>query len=394
MHRVPREACDRRPPRLTIGGRFVRARRQRSKRDLCVMRNRIAHQGVAICVVAFVCGAVWMFLYTGRWDSKEVLAVDEPALEFGQAMAQPRFPWTLPIRNRSGSEVRIIRFRPACRCTVVEPTPVVIPAHATAEIRLLLDLMPAPQEPQREVLSGPRDFMTRLEAIIDAETPRSVRWSLHGRVVSHPIVVSTRRLDFEDSLVKGLAFPKRTFRVRSDRALSALAVTCDPSMATVETIPLGSKGDEYEVRVEPRATLDVGSHVFEVQLQGTLRGAPAISLPGFPVEVQAHVRYDVKATPERVVLGLHRVGSVVSETIVLGSNSRPFVVVGTSGTPGDSVQLAPVQAPGVRGQAYRLSKRVTSPGVERGSARFVIKQDSNREAYTIVIPVVCEGIAN
>lgn len=73
------------------------------------------------------------------------LVIATKYLNFGEVWEDERFPWTLPIENRSSKEVRL-ELRSSCNCLATVPSSLTIPAGEQRDIVLTMDLRERPGE--------------------------------------------------------------------------------------------------------------------------------------------------------------------------------------------------------------------------------------------------------
>src|SRR5579871_3793323 len=126
------------------------------------------------------------------------LVVDDGYLWFGEVWEDPEFVWKLPIRNTTDREIHIPGFDASCSCLKIEPSSVLIPAGATEEVRLILNLVKA----QRQGNPDGRDFTVAIHPKISRRAASQRAWVVHG-IVKTPFSIHPPVVDFEESLTRG-----------------------------------------------------------------------------------------------------------------------------------------------------------------------------------------------
>jgi hypothetical protein len=123
-----------------------------------------------LAVTVGSCGAAyWLGTTLGKapehhpaFDIINGLAIEQAALDFGEAWAQSDFTHSLIIHNRRRIPAHVSDFQVSCGCGTVEPKTLTIPSGGTAEVRAKLDLTP---RTAREVGLAVRPFQVEIRPV-------------------------------------------------------------------------------------------------------------------------------------------------------------------------------------------------------------------------------------
>lgn len=333
--------------------------------------------------------------------AQEALHIDPAYLDVGEVWENPRFTWTLLLRNRLDREVAIAKWAAPCRVVAVEPSSLTIPAQGTAEVCLTLDLTCQPSHggcgshstPEESGFSDrysadglAREFvLTVVPRLADGPSPEG--WVVRGWVCS-AFSLAPRQMHFDQRLVRGRPFESATVRLTPHIPLKTVVASCDPALAVVEVT---GPPDRCLLKITPKESLPAGPFQFAVTVQAiTTQGE---QLPGIPLQVEGMVMDDLQVVPASVFFGARPVGENVSETVVLQSiGSKPLELKGIEPTSGD-ITVEPLTASAAVGKAFRVTQTVSAAGNQKGFVRFTVQRQNGE---TLVIPVVLTyfGLSN
>jgi len=351
----------------------------------------------ASVVALLVCALLFWWWYTEhKRNERPNLTVPWDALDFGEVWAGRDFVWKLPVQNTSPRPVLVRGMRVQCGCVSIEPLPVTIGPGDVCEFRVRLDLT------SDEFAFGDRNvarFRTSIVPIVEGCACPLAAWTLHG-VVRRALRVSTRRVDFGDSLVEGGRFGARAFKVKIFVPNVALSARAPREVASVRVRPLNSPLWDYEVEVTPMSNLSIGKHVFTVDLSvrcgdGDLGSADAARSLVFPVEVVATVHPPVVAVPGNLFLGAGVLGEYLEEWVTLSSPVAPFTVSSVQCFPPRSVVVAPCGIPTsefAQRFVYRIGKEISEGGRGHGRVLFAVQMAGAGQSFVIPVQVSYEGV--
>lgn len=349
---------------------------------------------VAACLVVLTSFTLAGFWLGSRQDTSGAttggLTIAEEALDFGEVWAQRDFQWTLPIHNRTGTDIEILDIRASCQCALVDPRSCVIPAGRAVPVRLELDLTTADLE---EASRPSRPFDVELLPVVKGRSTGEVRWRVEGRVHRYPLVLSPPFLDFGESLVQGSPSPRGIVNVKCSQPVTSLTAQCDESLAAVRVRQPDKGRGEFQVEVSPRSNLSKGKHDFTVDLKAVLKdGKRERELPALPLRVTVHVTSGVQVVPRNIMFGGAKVGEIVEDTVTFSSRAKGFVVSEVERGAADSFEVTPIGESQDGARLFRVLQRVSKVGFQRSEVAFLVREEGTEQSYEVSIPIYYHGL--
>jgi hypothetical protein len=348
---------------------------------------------VSAAILSCVGGAsLWFIRQRNRTENaQQTLVVSDGALDFGEVWCQRRFPWTLPLYNASPEPITITGLEASCACTSVDGTPMTVRPGETAALQLQLDLQP---KRPAEFSGGVLDFTVPIVPIVKESLPRTIIWQLQGRVRQYPVTLVPGTLDFGDSLIRGTPFSSADVEAKCSPRICNLTAECDESLAAVEVLAAQADASGYRIKVTPCKDLPLGPHRFEVLVRPVLRqGAIDVRLPPWPLLVSADVQTDVYASPSTLSLGTVPLGTTVRDTVCLVSRTkRQFAVLEVKFGSEGGVDVRHAGESGEGRKLFAITQRATEPSDHLGTVDFVVREEGQREPYSVGLTVSYHGL--
>lgn len=337
---------------------------------------------VAMCVL-WRDVRTWGGVSTNTGRDKARLYVPPEALDFGDAWLQKEFVWCLPLRNATGRDIYITKFRTSCNCSVVAPESLIVPAHGTGTVRLQIDLT------YGNGFRFARRFQSGIVAsTLDAE-PSVYHWVLSGRIKSM-VALSEPVIEFEQPVIRGDLFPIRTVSLTCDQDVTQVSAVFDQEFIGIVLRPLDRGSQTYSLDVRPLPTLPAGQHVSLINLNLTTRSGQAI--PAVPLTVKFKVGEDVAMIPPYVALGPRVLGERVQETVLLrSSRGQQFTVLNVTYDQQDVTVEELSRPASVSGRLYLLRARVSRSGTTTIPVRFAVQQNDHSRPYELLLNLTYYG---
>jgi hypothetical protein len=307
------------------------------------------------------------------------LFVDPSYLDFGEVWEQHNIIWTLPIHNRSDADVAISSFAPSPLIMDVSPSNMVIPAGATSEARVTLDLTGRPTRatdgPRIGEGSGRRRDSYTFEPLVTFEVPvgpqvmgcssNEVGWRLKGRV-RRILSLTPSFVEFDITATPGRPFQSKLVTVTQHLPLATLTCRCDSALALAQ---FDARGRVLHIR--PARTLPGGSFAFDVKLQATTTGGEKLPIMRLPVS--GRLLRDVHPSPEALNFGAAFIGESLTETIVLRARSgKPFVVE-KAHSPNPDLTIEGLTMTPAALARVQITQRIARVGAQKGRINFVVR---------------------
>jgi hypothetical protein len=334
-----------------------------------------------LCVAAYWVGSVLKQPGSGNGG----LAVDGPYLNIGEVWEEKKFPWDLPVRNKTDHTIEIVRFRTSCNCVEITPQSLVLPAGDSANLHLTLDLT---NTSQNDIDLHGQGFRVQVVPQLKGGLAAEAGWSLRG-TVRRQFVVSPPFLDFQDSLHRGHPFQSRSLKVTCASNVTQLKAACEPSLATIDVKRIGANPDKFDISVFPRDTLPGGPFSFAVKINAVSPDGQAV--PG-TIDVRGTLLEDVYPLPNSIALGARPLGHTCEETVILHSRSgNQFTVTGFESDPGD-LHVAPLNNAPNAPPGFKVSQRISKLGAQESRVRLFVRTDDSSQSQEISFPVAYHGI--
>ncbi len=332
--------------------------------------NRVTRVLAVLVILAAGTTAYWLGAHS--YDptvENDGLAIEEQELDFDRVLEQRDFFWKVTLRNPTRTTIVVKGFETSCGCVAVVPPSMTLGPGEEQQLQLKIDLTRRPPADRRD--PGHR-FSMRLIPLVDGGLPHQ-GWVFSGTVHS-VFTAEPSMVDFGDAYILGQEPPRRSLRLQADRAVKIHQVTCEPPLAEVRL--LVKKAEEasraFDLELTPRAHLPPGR--FECELRVEASDSQDEPLPSFAMAVQGTARHDVEFVPGALMLGLHPVGTVVEEQILLRSLTKtPFRVISVTG---DEKTLSWVPATAKHGDqtTFVIRQRIAMAGWQESLLRFRIQE--------------------
>ncbi len=282
--------------------------------DLFAARRNMLVYSVGLAALALVGAAAVAGFVGGRRTFVEApanagLTVDAARLDLGSVWARKDLVWKLPIHNPTEQLVRIVDLRSSCSCTAVAPRELTIPAGATQEVQLTLDVTPASGEASSAPSNG---FRVLVAPYVAGGSAQEVGWEIHGEILN-PFACEPSSPLAIDELVFGASRNAATVKLHGHRDFERVEAECDPALGSVRINTAG--GRDYDLIYEPASELPLGP--LEARLR--VRASERSEQPPIEIEYVVHgnVLHPVEALPAGLTLGAQPVGETIEETVTL-----------------------------------------------------------------------------
>ena len=335
-------------------------------------------------IAATSVGALWL-RHLPKSDSLEIAS---EYLAFGDVWEQREFRWTLPVKNTSSESVEIADVEMSCGCrSLVEPKPLIIPAGEVRDLRLVLDLTDRGAEAARAPY---RPFAVKLHPIIKSRLPRSLMWTVHGKV-RNVFRELPRSISFEEPCVQGTRFPSKVFRVSTHFGIDDLTADCPSAEALCEVHRVAEGDREFTVKITPSSGLPVGPFAFSLGLAAV--GAGGEDLPRMEIDVFGEVAHDVGAVPSVVLFAAVDVGRTVRQGVRLRSlTGSDFSIEATECGSGNIEVKANDRGSDSDGESmFEVILHKAREGLQRSHVRFRVSEHGGE--YVVEVPVLYHGVA-
>lgn len=344
-------------------------------------------RGLALSMLIVTAGAAyWIGVRMRPGDTRgQDLVVAEQYLDLGQVWEDSTFPWTLPVENRTDHDIEIQKVTASCNCLLVDVQPVVIPAGQTVPVQLILDLTKRVPEPAG---SKGYNYEVRVAPQFKGSVLGQREWILRGRV-EKALAVDPAIVDFDDPLIRGRPFPKRTVSVTCGPRAKELIAECAPRFGAVKLTALQDKPGRFELTVSPAKDLPAGSFQFVVTLRGQTQEGKRFSVA---VAVTGRVREEFYFLPERVVFGARPLGETAEEIVTLQSpHGTKIKILGFEGL-SDSITIGSAPGNGSRTLVFRVSQKIMRLGDQTTRVRCRIQKEGAGQPEDAVLLIDYHGI--
>lgn len=314
-----------------------------------------------------------------HWGS---LTVDPAQLDFGDVWESSAFPWSLTIKNNSHVDVPVDHISTSCGCvTVVDPQSFVVPAHASREIRVVLDLIPA-FDPGESATS--RSFATTIVPVTGGEQlgGDSARgWTIRG-TVKQVFKDLPRSHRINELVVRGLPGSVQSIIVRLAKPLERLDAKMPRQFGRATATKV--RDDQWSVGFELDAQPKSGPMPFDLTLAGYNGG---VEIAVAVVKVHATVEEVVQAVPTVLQMGPLTIGqTAVSEVKFHSHVKRSFVLDGHD-KPDTGIVVVPDGDHGCK-----LTVKAAVPGSVSTTVSFYAKVEGGSERVRIPVRVQYYGV--
>jgi len=237
------------------------------------------------------------------------LVVEPARLDFGSVWASKGFTWSLPIHNPTEQLIKVVDLRSSCSCTSISPRELSIPAGATKQVQLTLDLTPAAGE---QASSRSNRFYVLVTPHVAGGLAQEVGWAVRGEVLN-PFDCEPRSPLGIDDLIFGQRPPAAAIKLHAFRDFERVEAECDPALGEVRINT--ASGREHELTFQPATEPPLGP--FEARLR--VRAVERSAQPPVEIDYVLHgsVLHPVEALPAGLTLGAVPVGDTIEEMVTL-----------------------------------------------------------------------------
>jgi hypothetical protein len=274
------------------------------------------------------------------------------------------------MENTTEEDIHVEDFVTSCGCLGIEPRSFSVPAYARRTLQMRLDLTGR--------LAGQEGLAVRDYAVSFVPRTRDGHvlqgWILRGSVRS-AVTLSPSSIHFGDRLVRGQSFLGERLRGTLHVPLKSIEEDHNPREARIKILTDANDQEHFDLDIQPDRDLPAGPFRILVKLHFTAADGEAI--PPITVPVTGTVMQDVQAVPAIVQLGVKRVGTPLSETIILRSvSAKPFKVLGLD-KPMEGVNIEPLATnQSHASQSYRVTLLSPEPGHRSLSLRFLVEENA------------------
>lgn len=318
-------------------------------------------------------------------ETIEGLSVSLANLDLGDVWEDKAVKVRVPIRNITGSPIKVRDFSTSCGCTLVEPRSLSLPPQESATLDLTLDLT------HRSLAESgliDRPFSVSIQPVVRDGNSRGPGWKLHGMVKSR-VSVDTLAVNFGERPIHGGPAVSEKLVAKVHVPCQALEVSINPAIAIAKVSPVKNEQGRFEIAISPRPTLNPGDFNAEVKIEVVEPSGSrtlALTLP-----IAGKMQAAVRVLPARVFLPPTEVGKTAEAVLTLQQLPNSNAVVDHIETESPGLDVEPTEVPGIpAGRAYRIRQRVSREGAQTAFARFVMHQ-SNCERVTLTVDISFSG---
>lgn len=337
--------------------------------------------------------ALLVAVFAGAWAGNRYfqfpqnagLEVSANELDFGEVWATDRFPWTIHVRNLSSEPVVVARLATSCGCLQPEPSTFTVPPEGNVPVHLTLNLAARELE---DAAGNHSDFGVTISPLVRGGLPNYAGWELKGQIRRF-FRYSEPRVDFQDSLVLGKAFPTRVMTVSCSESVRSLEIRGTDADVTAHVKPLDTERKTFQV--ELRVNSQLGEGRFQRHLSVTAALASGIVIPGPRLTVQGRVVSDLQLIPEVVVLHADGDGARAQQTVLARCRSGRSVGSCQVEVPADSaLTFEPASADDVPDSSYRIYRRRPTPKFSAETVRVVVQPTGSSERLSATLRVLVQ----
>ncbi|MGH7136849.1 MAG: hypothetical protein ACREHD_14005, partial [Pirellulales bacterium] len=258
------------------------------------------------------------------------LMVSVGSVDIGDVWDRDGLSHTVTLLNDTREPIGIERLKASCRCTSVEPDRLVVPAHQSREVHLLLNLAGSRIGRARATSpASPLPLSVELVAFCKGRA-EPARFRISGRVHT-ALDVKPRVIHFNAEQLLDGSSTSQDVEVACAPGVTGFSATCDPQLAIVTASCVSESpcgGSRHVVTVTPSRDLPMGPFDFDVRFRVHARSDAFLVAP---LHVSGVVVDDIEILPSRVAFGAARLGACLSDRIVVASRGhKPFRVDATS----------------------------------------------------------------
>ncbi len=348
---------------------------------------------IVAVVLGLVCGAAYYLGTTLPSDGPQpadAFPLVPSSLDFGEAVEDSQFKWTIQIANQSSKDIKIERFLSSCSCTSLEPETVRVPANGKAQVQVTLDLRYGRSEGEKPTQ---RDFEVALAPILTGSNRLPPDWRIYGKV--RRLLTVPRVIRLPGPFVSGERFELQTAAMFVEKLVGKVAAYCDPSFAAVAVHETEKHADDrgarlFEAKFLLSDSLAIGKHKFPVKLQPL--GLNGQIYPPVNVSVEVQVAGFVRPVPEELLLGVRRVGEIVEQTVIFErlSSSAEFEISGYEWL--SAAIHSPVEEKDKGASRFRIRVSISELGPQSEQLFFIARRTDRSGTAKILIWIHYHGV--
>jgi hypothetical protein len=354
------------------------------KSDAVVPVRRWRRAWPFLLLIAAATGALWLGVIMQQPSG---LVVKAEFLDFGQVWADPRFEWVFPIENHDAEDIEITGFRSSCACVSIEPKSVMIRQGESVHIKLTIDLTKL--KPSTDVTTYSCSVSI---APVVTVTRFATTWTIRG-TVREAFTFAPANIDFGTLHRAHKVHARECIATSYSGPVNDVTATCDPSILNVEIgLDAHTAPDSFFVRATPHDDLPSGPFKCDIRMTATTSSGE--KLKGFVV-ANGQIVDDIHCVPEHLSFGIHELGAVSEQTVVLQSrSSKDFDVLRWS-VKGTNSAPEPIVTEIERGRVYQVRQEIAQTGFHTTELVFSVqeKADPSRGAYAVRTVLSYHGVA-
>jgi hypothetical protein len=295
------------------------------------------------------------------------------------------------VANNSDADLRIDRFMTSCNCTSISPASLTIPAKASRELRATLNLVPKGRE-SRSAQS--REFSVHIAPVIPGVTETTLRWRLRG-LVKRGFEVSSSDFIVTEPYIAAEPFPATWINMRCLWPADDVRVSVhDRTVAKVQVSEFEVSTGRFRVQFQPNSELTTGRYKVTLHVESRMAQKTTATSE---MNVSFRVTTDVQLTPDRVLFGRVKVGSMREETVRIANGSgAPLEIASVFVPPDSGVIVEPYKSASTENTWRVRQESLTAANVETRVVFQVHLGNLGEQPRIehITLPVCYEGYGN
>jgi hypothetical protein len=312
-----------------------------------------------------------------------LLAVESSSLDLGEVWEEPAYVHTLSLHNRSSREVTVTDVATSCGCVSVSPRSFTVPPGGTARLAVTLDLT---RRGHSELGRDVRPFAAEVRPTTPGARAPGERagWTIAGRVRSR-VTLDALAHHFGERPVSGEPAEPRALTATVHVPAQGLQVTTAEGGVTAGVSPLDPAGHRYAITLTPD-TKALAPGAFKTTATVSVVTPSGETLFGARLPMEGVVRPEASLLPAHLILGPRPVGETAAGTLVLQGGDTKDVTVEQIETDSPDVTITPAAVEGAPdARAFRVTQRVSKPGDQSTTARFVFTKAGRQMTATVLI---------
>lgn len=266
----------------------------------------------------------------------------------------------------------------------------VIPPGEKRELQMTLDLTARP-------LKGPdplvRDFQVQITPARKEKESKGQMgkgWVVSGRV-RKALRYEPPYLDFGKHSEYSQPVKGQEILVSAFAPVKNLEAKCSSPHFDVGVKKLDDDGKVYQVSVNPKPQVPIGSYKPELQINAFLDKGQKIK--GREIPLRLEIADDIQTSPPQVHFGARTVGEMVEETMALTSLTQsPFQVLSFRVESPQGILEPKTLVPGEKGCHFQIQQKIVQLGEQAGEMIFSLQKRAG-EKSELRIPIRYHGLA-